>query len=213
MATIPPMTLARTWGRQLCAASSVALIVPTAMVAALVVLALGGGFSGLGVLGQIFAGPSIPNAGPLIAGGSGAHATTRSAGNPLPVIPVARFVADGTAPRAGGAGRGVPPPRTGVTRTGVSSTGGAVGQGGVTTRPVTQRPAPGPASPHPPGGAAPGPTPSTPSPSPAPSPHPTPADTVARTVTSVTSQLPAPAGPAVTQAVQSAGSAADGLLP
>lgn len=211
---MPLMTLARLWRRQLCAASSVALIVPSAMVAALVALALGGGFGGLGVLGQIFAGPSIPNAGPLVGGGSGARAATRSAGNVIPVIPVARFVAGRTAPHRGGTGSGATRPRTSVTRTGVSSTGGAIGQGGVTTRPVTQSTGPAPA----PVVAAPAPssavpTPSTPGPSPAPSPQPTPVDTVVKTVTSVTSQLPTPAGSVATQAVQSAGSAADGLLP
>jgi len=38
-------------------------------------------------------------------------------------------------------------------------------------------------------------------------------DQVVKVVTPVTQQLPAPAGPAVTQAVQAAGSAADSLLP
>ena len=46
------MSLARLWRRQLLGASSVALIVPSAMLAALVVLALGGGLSQVGVLGQ-----------------------------------------------------------------------------------------------------------------------------------------------------------------
>ena len=44
-------------------------------------------------------------------------------------------------------------------------------------------------------------------------PPPTPVDTVVKVVTSVTKQVPAPAGPVVTQAVQEAGSAADNLLP
>ena len=56
-ATISAMSLARAWRRQLYGASSAALIVPSAMLAALVVLALGGGFNQVGVLGQIFAGP------------------------------------------------------------------------------------------------------------------------------------------------------------
>jgi len=37
-------------------------------------------------------------------------------------------------------------------------------------------------------------------------------DTVVKAVTSVTSQIPAPVGSAVTQTVQSAGNAADSLL-
>ncbi len=58
------MSLARVWRRQLYGASTAALIVPSAMLAALLVLALGGGFNGVGVLGQLFAGPS------LVPGGS-----------------------------------------------------------------------------------------------------------------------------------------------
>ena len=43
------MSLARAWRRQLFGASSAALIVPSAMLAAVVVLALGGGFRQVGV--------------------------------------------------------------------------------------------------------------------------------------------------------------------
>src|SRR5437764_1262835 len=55
LATMAAMSLARVWRRQLYGASSVALIVPAAMLVALMVLALGGAFSQVGVLGQIFA--------------------------------------------------------------------------------------------------------------------------------------------------------------
>lgn len=198
------------------------------MLAAIVLLALGGGFSQLGVLGQIFAGPSIPSTGPLIVGESGSRASTTSAGNPLPVIALGRRVAGRSAPR-GGSGHpgstGIPGPRTGVTRsggtsTGVTSTGGAIAPGGAATQPVTQRPAPTAprppvdTSPAPPTTSTPSPPPSpSPQPTPSPSPQPTPVDTVVQTVTSVTQQLPAPVGPAVTQVVQSAGSTVDGLLP
>ena len=58
------MSLARAWRRQLLGASTAALIVPSAMVAALVTLALSGAFSQVGVLGQLFVGPSLPGAGP-----------------------------------------------------------------------------------------------------------------------------------------------------
>lgn len=201
-----PMTLARTWTRQLGAASSVALIVPCAMVAALVALALGGGFGGLGVLGQVFAGPSIPNAGSLVAGGSATREPSRGASSSIPVIPVARFVA---ATHGGAAGRGVASSRTGVTRPSLPSAGGAIGQGGVTARPVTH--APVPTSSTPPAAAAPAPASANPSPSPTPSPQPAPVDTIVNTVTSVTGQVTAPAGPGVTQAVESVGSAANGV--
>jgi len=87
------VTLARMWRRQLLAASSAALIVPSAMLAALLVLALSGGFSQLGVLGQIFAGPPAPSAGSVALAGAAAGAGARSGGGALPVIPVAHFVA------------------------------------------------------------------------------------------------------------------------
>ncbi len=64
------MTLARVWRRQLLGASTAALIVPSAMLAALLALALGGAFGGVGVLGQLFAGPSLS----LPQGVAGAHA-------------------------------------------------------------------------------------------------------------------------------------------
>lgn len=156
------------WRRQLFAASSTALIVPSAMIAALVALALGGGFSQLGVLGQVFSGPPAPSAGPRKAGG----VTARTSGAAIPVIRVARTVA--SRPGSGGARTRVAPP---------------------------PRPAPVSSSPSP-----------SPNPSPAPSPRPTPVDTAVKAVTSVTSQVPAPVGPAITQTVQSAGTAADTLL-
>ena len=55
--TMRSMSLARAWRRQLLGASTAALIVPSAMLAALVVLALSGAFSQVGVLGQLFVGP------------------------------------------------------------------------------------------------------------------------------------------------------------
>jgi hypothetical protein len=204
---IRAMTLARMWRRQLCAASSAALIVPSAMIAALVALALGGGFSQLGVLGQVFSGPPAPSAGALAQSGAAARTTAAS----IPTIPAAPAVATRTLSGVAGSGaRGrVAPvvPRTGVSRTGLGSTGGTIAPGGGTTRPISQAPAP-PPQPRP----APVSSSPSPSPGPAPAPHPTPVDTVVKTVTSVTSQVPAPVGPAVTQAMQSAGSAADGLL-
>jgi hypothetical protein len=198
------------WRRQLFAASSAALIVPSAMIAALVALALGGGFSQLGVLGQVFAGPPAVSAGPLAM----SHAGTRIAGGSIPVIPVARTVLVSTRANSGSAGGrvypAVPAPRSGGVSPGVGSTGGTITPVG-TTRPIAGgAPSPAPVS------SQPGPGPVSPSPgrtpTPAPSPRPTPVDTVVKVVTSVTSQVPAPVGPAVSQAVQSVGSAADKLL-
>ena len=201
------MTLARMWRRQLFAASSVALIVPSAMIAALVALALGGGFSQLGVLGQVFSGPPAQSAGPLALG----RASTRAAGAAIPVIPVVRMLA--SRPVSGGARSRVAPAarRSGshAPTTGLAATGGTIAPGGVSTRPVIGAPpTPGSGSPQPVSST---PHPS-PNPSPRPAPRPTPVDTVVKAVTSVTSQVPAPVGPAVTQTVQSAGSAADTLL-
>src|SRR5690348_6445819 len=83
------MSLARIWRRQLFAASGAAVIVPCAMLGALMVLALGGGFSQLGVLRQIFVGPPAPSGGPVVA----AHGGSAPASGALPVIPVVRTFA------------------------------------------------------------------------------------------------------------------------
>ena len=96
--------------------------------------------------------------------------------------------------------------------TGLASSGGTIAPGGVTIRPITGGPpTSGSAPPPQPAPVSSSPSPS-PNPGPAPSPRPTPVDTVVKAVTSVTSQVPAPVGPAITQTVQSAGTAADTLL-
>jgi len=203
------MSLARVWRRQLYGASTAALIVPSAMLAALVVLALGGAFSGVGVLGQLFAGPSLPGASPSarVSSGVGRGVARGVATASLPVIPAAAPV---VARRRAPGGRTVPT----ATRRGVGAGGGAIAPVGGTVRPVTQgsggsaapvhNPAPAPAAPAPAGPAA---------PQPSPPPRRTPVDTVVTVVTNVTQQVPAPAGPVATQVVQAAGSAADNLLP
>src|SRR5579884_360824 len=55
-----PMSLARAWRRQLYGVSGVVLLVPGALVAALAVLALAGGFARVGALEQLFSGPGVP---------------------------------------------------------------------------------------------------------------------------------------------------------
>jgi hypothetical protein len=195
------MSLARVWRRQLYGASTAALIVPFAMLAALVVLALGGAFSGVGVLGQLFAGPSLAGVGAGVGASShgehGGVVTTAA----LPVIPAVSVVARRVAARG--------PRRTAVTAThrGVGAGGGAIAPGG-TTRPVTQ----GSGGSTPPVHSPPAPGPAPVAPQPSPPPRTTPVDTVVTVVTSVTQQVPAPAGPVATQVVQAAGSAADNLL-
>jgi hypothetical protein len=203
------MSLARAWRRQLYGASSVALIVPSAMLAALIVLALGGGFGRLGVLGQIFAGPPAPSA----AGGGASGLGPAAVGRSLPVIPAAALVAGSSRP----APRTVAPaPRRGSARVIPVSSGGTGGTlaplGGAA--PIVSSPGPTPVPSRPaPAASGSGSAQSQPTPRPGPSPQPTVVDQVVKLLTPVTQQVPAPAGPAVTQAVQAAGSAADGLLP
>lgn len=217
------MSLARAWRRQLYGASSAALIVPCAMLASVAVLALGGSFSGVGVLGQVFAGPPAPGGGGGVvasgrAGGAGGRGGLARA---LPVVPVAavRPVTPGRG-QAGPVGRGrrgSAPVSSGGTSRGGGAVVGVVAPivGGGPGAPVRSGPSsPAPASTGP---ASPGPTqsapPPGPSPSPSPSPSPTPVDRIVNAVTPVTQALPAPVGPAATQVVQSVGSSADRLLP
>jgi hypothetical protein len=216
------MTLARAWRRQLYGASSAALIVPFALLAALAVLALGGSFHGVGVLGQIFAGPPVPSVagggGSAAASGGGAGITVARA---LPAIPAVALgpVAPGGTGRIRG-GRGVhrvvpvvPGPRRGggaLTPVGVAApivTGGRPTSAGAGSGSTVSAPA-GSGS-----GSAGSGSGGGPSPQPAPSPKPTVVDQVVKAVTPVTQQLPAPAGPVATQAIQAAGAAADSVLP
>jgi hypothetical protein len=198
------MTLARAWRRQLYGASSAALIVPSAMLAALVVLALGGGFGQVGVLGQIFAGPAAPSAPGATTSAAGAGAVARL----VPAIP--EVALRPAASRHARAGRGAVPVGSGSRRGGatLAPAGGAlpiVATGGSTPA------RPGPTGPAPTAVTPTHPAPAAPSPQPRPSPRPTVADRVVKVVTPVAQQIPAPTGPAVTQAVQAAGSAADGV--
>jgi hypothetical protein len=204
------MSLARAWRRQLYGASSVALIVPSAMLAALLVLALGGGFGQVGVLGQIFGGPPAPSVGGGLALGGGAGvALGGGAGAAAPSLPVVARVGPRRAPgghsRAGHGAVSVP------VRSGSRGSGGALAVVGGVAPTVAATGAPKPARPAPAGS---GPTASAPSPpAPQPSVKPTVVDRVIKVVSPVTQPLPTPAGPAVTQVVQTAGSAGDGVLP
>jgi hypothetical protein len=179
------------------------------MLAAVLVLALGGGFGQVGVLGQIFAGPPAPS----VSGGGVAGPASGSVARSLPVIPVSAAFAPGRGgggTRAVGGRRGMAPVHT----RGPSQTGGALGVGSVA--PIvsagTTAPTSSPVRSAPAGSTRSQPSPQ-PGPSPSPKPQPTPVDRIVNTVTPVTQQLPAPVGPAATQVVESAGSAADSLLP
>jgi hypothetical protein len=81
--TIRSMSLARAWTRQLYGASGAALLVPGAILLALALLGLAGGFGQLGTLSQAFAGPAVPG-GSTVAGG------VVSARAAAPVLPIAR---------------------------------------------------------------------------------------------------------------------------
>jgi hypothetical protein len=176
------MLLVRAWRRQLLGGLSAALVVPVSLLVALALLALAGGFAGLGALGQALSGPSLT---PAAQSGAPAHATA-------------------TAVLVALAG-----PRTGLARgTGAVTTGGArrSARGAPQSR-VQPRPRGGV------GSSPSAPAPTAPAPSPAPTRNPTLTDEVVGAATSATSQLPAPAGPAATGALQAAGSAVDRVLP
>ena len=131
------MSLARVWRRQLLGASTAALIVPSAMLAALVALALGGAFRGVGVLGQLFAGPSLALGGPT----AGAHPGSGGSGSERPRVgDVAAGDSGGWRPRRRSDVRvvgGRRPGRTLLTASrGPSGAGGAIGGGGA-VHPVT----------------------------------------------------------------------------
>lgn len=194
------------------------------MVAAVFALALSGAFSQVGVLGQLFVGPSLPGA--ATAGGQpglgvGPRGTAAAA---LPVIPSVPVSASALSPRGGVVHR-APAARPVLTASrGTGVAGGAIGGTGGTVVTVgvggsgggTAGGSGGSGGGHgggPPAGSSPGSGSTSPQPVPPPQPKPTPVDTAVTVVTSVTQQVPAPVGPAVTQTVQAAGSVVDSLVP
>ena len=213
------MSLARAWRRQLLGASTAALIVPSAMVAALLALALSGAFSEVGVLGQLFVGPSLPGAataGEQPSSGVGPRGPAAAA---LPVIPSVPVSASALAPRGGVVHRAPAARRVLTASRGTGVAGGAIGGtgGGVVTvgggGSGGSGGAGGGQDGGPPAASSPGSGSTSPQPAPPPQPQPTPVDTAVTLVTSVTQQVPAPVGPAVTQTVQAAGSVVDSLIP
>ena len=195
------MGLVREWRRQLVGASSAALIVPGAMFAALIVLALAGGFGRLGSLGQVFSGPSTPSArlaaGPLagvrpsgsfVSGVALSAAQVTAAG--------AQLAGAGTTAAASvraSVGPGTSSGRTGPYSQAVSEGGGRTPSGGTLSGGTRSS-----------GG---GPPPARPAP------RPTVVDKVAGAVTSVTKQVAPPVGPLATQTLQSAASTLDRAAP
>jgi hypothetical protein len=207
------MVLVRAWRRQLLAASSAAVIVPGAMLGALIVLAFAGGFGRLGSLGQAFSGPSAPPARLTAGAPTGDHA---SAGNTSTATIGAAHVRTRAAPGVAAPGSAPPivvSPRATRGEAGGASaqlSGGAAGAGGRGVAPGGHTPAPSGHTPAPGGGQA--PAPGGPPP-PGPGPRPTLTDQVVNAATSVTKQLPPPVGPATTQTLQSVGSVLDQAAP
>jgi hypothetical protein len=185
----------------------VALLAPVTMIAALVVLALGGGFGGLGALAQLVSGPAVPvgsTFGSTAAGGSAKH---RTAPLVLPVVPTAPAAApSGTRVAATSPAPSVRPSGGGTPARGGS--GQRVSSGGGHGAPTAGAPGkPGPTAPP-----TPGPTPTpTPAPSPA-APLPALVNGVVGVGVSVTSKLPGPLGTLGTGILQSLGQTLDQLL-
>jgi hypothetical protein len=179
----------RAWRRELFGGVSAALIVPGTLLAALAVLALGGGFARLGSLGQAFSGPPLPVAAPTAATG------TRSG----PSVSTAALAALAAGARSSaGPGTAIAP----------GNRAARFGGGSHATR-RSEVPGAGGSSglPRARGSAPPN------RPPPSPPPHPTLIDQVVSTGSSVTGQLPGPAAAAATQALQSAGATLDGVVP
>ena len=193
-----PVSLARAWTRQLYGASGAVLLVPGALVAALLVLGLAGGFGGLGALAQTFAGPSVPAAARI--------ATARTAAHRTRALPVAVAVAPAATPGSGLANGG-PAPGAATSRIpagqGIGSTGLGHGRasaprGGIWPGSGAGQVGYGGSGP---GGSGSGTQSSTL------------LDNVVNLGTSITKQLPGPVGGLTTQLLQSLAKTVDGIVP
>ncbi len=198
------MSLARAWTRQISGAYAAALLVPCAIFASVLVLALTGGFGQLRRLDQAFGGPSAPAAlGRAATGATAGGAPTA----PAPLLPVAAASTTATAARSTvSTAAGTAP----VQGPGTSAPGANPGGG---LAPVNQPSAGGTGPPQSTGTGSPPPAPvSGPPPTQPPSRPPTLVDQVVNLGTSVTGTLPAPVGPLATQVLQGAGQAVDNTL-
>jgi hypothetical protein len=171
------------------------------MIAALIVLALGGGFGGLSALGQLVSGPAVPVSATAGATGPGTRASHRTAPLVLPVVPAAPATARAPTRLAATSPRpGVRPGASG------SSAGGR----------TIQRLAPGGRSAAPPVTPPPARTtqpPPPPTPTPAPvAPLPALVNQVVAVGVAVTSKLPDPVGALGTGVLQTLGQTLDTLL-
>jgi len=189
-------------------ASAAALLAPGAVLAALVVLALSGGFGALGSLGQAFAGPSLPAAGKARAS-SGSNGRRRHSSAVLVAL-AAPAPSGGAAiarPVASGPGTGIgTSPVLSPGHPGGGSAGHGPGSGGSGS-------SGSPGSTGSPG--SPGSPPPSPSPPPTapPPPHPpTLVDGVVALGASVTEKVPGPIGALATQTLKSVGQTLDGII-
>jgi hypothetical protein len=174
-----------------------AVIAPAALMVSLALLAVGGGSFDLASLGQAFSGPSGPTVRPVPLGanpaaGSAGHARSGAGAGTL----LAAVASSGSGPSSAGsqASQGRGSGGGGATPGGGSGGGGGAGGGGGGGGTGGGGGGGGGASHHHKSG------------------HRTVVDRVVNTVTPVTSSLPAPVGPILTQVVKSAGAAGDQLL-
>lgn len=187
------MPLSRAWVGKLSAASLAALLVPGAMMAALGVLVIAGGFGSIGSLGQAFTGPSLPATGGLPPGprwspAAVAELTARSAARASAPLPArATGPGSGSALASSGAPASAPAASSLGTPASVSRPprAQAAATGGTATAPPSSEPS-----------------------------HPsTIVDQVVNAGKSVAKQLPEPVGSPAAQALQSAGATADQVIP
>jgi hypothetical protein len=193
------MTLVRVWRSHLLGGVGAAALVPVTLLGSIAALGLAGGFGGLSALGQAFSGPSVP--------ASALHNDRRGASaRPVPAALAAALSA------------GVPASAAAVPGGSIQAGGASASSGGASTagsQPQASNGAPGTGS----GGVSARPRQATAGPSPArgpeirPQPQPTVAGRVVAAGTAVTSQVPGPAGPAATKALQSTGSTLDSIAP
>jgi hypothetical protein len=185
------MILVRVWRRQLLGGMGAAALVPGTLLATLAVLAFAGGFGGLAALGQAFSGPPAPAA--AITNGHGPRAVR-------PLSPVVVAALSAVPARGVAAGSGTSPSAVRSTGTGAHGRAPSSPSSGRRNGRGSQTPSGG----HP--------IPAN-RPAPKPKPQPTLIDGIVGVGTSVSSKVPAPAGPAATKALQSAGATLDSIAP
>jgi hypothetical protein len=208
------MSLARAWRRQLFGASGAALLVPGTIAGALVVLALAGGFSRLGAIGQALSGPAAPvSLAAMDTGAARASAHLRGALAALgpgraPAVgsPAAARGSGGTA-SGGGASSGSGTGNPGVGGSGHGGAGGSGGtggsRGGSGGTPGGSGSGSGAGAGAGSGGGGAG----------APGAPPTVVDGVVSASTKVTANVPGPVGTVATTTLQALGSTLDRVLP